>query len=223
LLASWRYGNGRVVALTTQGAGAWTREWQAMAEYPLLWSQTLRHVLSGPGEGLFPRLVRHGDEIEVDVDALNTEGAPREGLKITASLASHEVPPDAAVPFRLSEVSPGRYHGRFTLDGPGEFNLRVAADQATAEAPIFIAYPALFGFSRADPDRLTALAAATGGQVLASADQIFTSAESRWVMRVVWQVWVLAAFALFLADLTIRYASGLIGTRVTKHGVKGVG
>src|SRR5262249_32352596 len=28
LFASWRYGNGRVVALTTQGAGAWTEEWQ---------------------------------------------------------------------------------------------------------------------------------------------------------------------------------------------------
>jgi Mg-chelatase subunit ChlD len=213
LLASWRYGNGRVVALTTQGAGAWTAEWQALAEYPLLWSQIVRHVLSGRGEGLFPRLVRHGDEVEVDVDTLNPEGMPREGLKITASLAGHGTTSEAAAPLSLSEVSPGRYHGRFTLDRSGEFNLRVAADQATAEAPLFVAYPALYEFTRADPGRLAALAAATGGRVLLFEEQIFTGGQSRWVARPVWQIWVLAAFALFLADLIVRYASGLVGTR----------
>jgi len=33
------------------------------------------------------------------------------------------------------------------------------------------------------------------------------------IARAAWQVWVLAAFVLFLADLIVRYASGLIGTR----------
>jgi hypothetical protein len=302
LLASWRYGNGRVVALTTQGAGAWTTEWQAMAEYPRLWSQIVRHVLSGPSEGLLPRLARHGDEIEVDVDALNPEGLPREGLKMTATLTkiggaagssadlgcgraaatpsplvgegrgggsgscgnavphpptptpdpspaeprysegsapqqsdrSRQQPtsvgggeqfaappernlaPELAAPplsLALSEVSPGRYHGSLTLDQTGEFNLRVAADQATADVPLFVAYPALHEFTRADPRRLAALAAATGGRVLASEEQIFAGRQSRWVARSAWQVWVLAALALFLADLIVRYAAGLIGIR----------
>ena len=99
------------------------------------------------------------------------------------------------------------------LDQPGEFTLRVAADQASAEAPLFVAYPALHEFTRADDHRLAALAAATGGQVLASEEQIFTGGRSRWVARAAWQIWVLAAFALFLADLIVRYASGLIGAR----------
>jgi hypothetical protein len=213
LLASWRYGNGRVVALTTQGAGAWTTEWQAREEYPLLWSQIVRHILSGPGEGLFPRIARHGDEIEIDVDALNPDGLPREGLKITASLVGDGTASEAAAPLALPEVSQGRYRGRFTLDRPSEFNLRVADGKATAEAPLFVAYPALYQFTRADPGRLAALAAATGGRVLASEEQIFTGGQSRWVARAAWQVWVGVAFALFLADLIVRYASGLIGSR----------
>jgi uncharacterized membrane protein len=221
LFASWRYGNGRVVALTTQGAGAWTKEWQAMAEYPLLWSQTLRHIFPGLGEGLFPRLTRLGDEVEVDVDALNQEGVPREGLKVTASLAGPGTAPEAAKPVALSEVSPGRYHGHFTLDRPGEFNLHAVADQATAEAPLLVAYPALYAFTRADPDRLAALAAATEGHVIETEEQIFAGGEQRWVARALWQVWVLAALALFMADLIVRYASGLIGTRGTKRGIKG--
>jgi hypothetical protein len=224
LFASWRYGNGRVVALTTQGAGAWTREWQAMAEYPLLWSQTLRHVFPGLGEGLFPRLTRRGDEVEVDVEALTQEGAPREGLKITASLAESGMAPEAAMALALSEVSPGRYHGHVTLDRPGEFVLRAVTDQATAEAPLLVAYPALYEFTRAaDPDRLAALAAVTGGRVLATEDQIFAGGEQRWVARALWQVWVLAALALFMADLIIRYASGLIGPKRAKRGMEGAG
>jgi uncharacterized membrane protein len=223
LFASWRYGNGRVIALTTHGAGAWTKQWQVMSEYPLLWSQTVRHLFPGMGEGLFPRLVRHGDEVEVDVDALNQEGAPREGLKIAASLAGPGTAPEAEMPLALSEVSPGRYHGRFTLDRPGEFNLRAVADQAAAEVPLLVAYPALYEFTRADPDRMAALAAVTGGRALATEEQIFTGGEQRWVARALWQVWVLAALALFLADLTIRYASGLIGMRATKRGIKGAG
>ncbi len=221
LLASWRYGNGRVVALTTQGAGVWTKEWQAMAEYPLLWSQTLRHVLSGSGEGLFPRLVRHGDEVEADVDALNPEGGPREGLKITASLAGIGIAPEAGVAFALSEVLPGRYHGRFTLDQAGEFNLRAVADQAAAEVPLLVSYPALYEFTRADPVRLVALATVTGGRVLAAEEQIFTGGQPRWVARALWQVWVFAAFSLFLADLIIRCASGLVGARAAKRSTKG--
>ena len=119
----------------------------------------------------------------------------------------------AAAPLPLSEVSPGRYQGKLTLDRPGEFTLRVAADQAVAEKPLFVGYPALYEFTRADPRSLAALAAATGGRVLASEEQIFTGGQSRWVARAVWQVWVLAAFVLFLAELIVRYASGLIGTR----------
>src|SRR5216684_3781734 len=44
------------------------------------------------------------------------EFAARPERKLAAS--------DAAMPLALSEVSPGRYRGRFTLDRPGEFNLR---------------------------------------------------------------------------------------------------
>jgi hypothetical protein len=128
---------------------------------------------------------------------------------------------DSAVSISLSEVSPGRYHGRFTLEGSGEFNLRASTDQAAAEAPLLVSYPALYEFTRADPSRLLALATVTGGRVLATEEQIFTGGQPRWVARALWQVWILAAFALFLADLIIRYASGLVGARAAKRSIKG--
>ena len=220
LLASWHYGNGRVVALTTQGAGAWTQSWEDMAEYPLLWSQTLRHLFPGVGEGMIPRLTQRGDDVDFDVEMLNPEGAPRQGLKVTALLArtgtfgqAAQPAPNAPESLVLAETAPGQYHGHFLLDGAGDFVVRASADQATAEVPLSVAYPALYRFTRADPDRLTALATATGGRLLASEDQIFAGSAWRLVARNVSQVWVAAALGLFMAELVIRYASGLIGRR----------
>jgi hypothetical protein len=218
LLASWHYGNGRVVALTTQGAGAWTQSWEDMAEYPLLWSQMLRHLFPSVGEAMVPRLTQHGDDVDVDVEMLNPEGAPRERLTVMASLArvaaagpAVQAAPDVQVSLALVETAPGQYHGHFLLDGPGEFVVRASADQETAEVPLSVAYPALYRFTRADPDRLAALATATGGRLLANEEQMFTGGAWRLVARNLWQVWVAAALALFMAELVIRYASGLIG------------
>jgi hypothetical protein len=206
-----------VVALTTQGAGVWTKAWEDMAEYPLLWSQTVRHLFSGLGEGVFPRLTQHGDEVDVDVEVLNPEGALREGLNVTASIAGAGAgaapAAPAAAPLALTEAAPGQYHGHFTLDGPGDFVLRASADKATAEVPLSVAYPALYRFTRADPNRLMALALATGGRVLTSEDQIFAGGEWRVVGRHLWQVWIAAALALFMVELVIRYAPGMIGRR----------
>jgi hypothetical protein len=200
-----------VVAFTTHGAGAWSRDWQSMPEYPLLWSQMLRHVLpGGHPDGLNPRLVRHGDEVDATIDALNQEGAPRVGLKITAAL----VGPDAeTTDIALAETLPGRYVGQVTLAGTGDFVLQATADKLTTEALLHVAYPALYAFQRADPERLAALAMMTGGRVLAGAEQIFVGGERRWVAREGWQVWVLLALGLFMLDLIIRYASGLRASR----------
>jgi uncharacterized membrane protein len=211
LLASWRYGNGRVVALTTQGAGAWSREWQSMPEFPLLWSQTLRHVLPGlHADGLSARVVRHGDDIQVTVDVSNQEGAPRSGLKVVAALVG---PDSTSTDVALTEASPGRHVGRVTLPGTGDFVLRATADRITAEAPLHVAYPALYAFLRTDPDRLAALATMTGGRILGGAEQIFVEGEQRWVARAGWQMWVLIALGLFMIDLIIRYASGPRGSK----------
>lgn len=220
LLASWHYGNGRVVALTTQGAGAWTQGWEAMAEYPLLWSQTLRHLFPSVGEAMAARLTQHGDEVDVDVEMLNPEGAPRERLTVMASLAriaaagsAAQMTPDAQTSLALAEAAPGQYHGHFLLDGPGDFVVRASADQATAEMPLSVAYPALYRFTRADPDHLAALATATGGRVLANEEQTLGGGAWHLVARNLWQVWVVAALALLMAELIIRYVSGLIGSR----------
>jgi hypothetical protein len=214
LFASWRYGGGRIVALTTHGAGAWTKDWQSMSEYPLLWSQTLRHIIPATSEGLSPHLTRHGDAVDVEVEALNQEGAPRQGLPVTVSLsAAGAAAPPPATPLRLAEVSPGHYHGRFMLDQTGDLTLHFTAGETAADMPLFVAYPALYRFTAADPGRLAALALATGGRILPDEDRIFSNGDWRWTRRAAWPLWAAAAFIIFMIDLITRYAPGLIRFR----------
>jgi Mg-chelatase subunit ChlD len=210
LFASWRYGNGRIVALATHGAGAWTKDWQQMPEYPLLWSQTLRHVIPATGEGLLPHVTRRGDVADVDVEALNQEGAPRAGLAVTVSFSDAAGVALPIAPLPLAEVSPGRYHGRVTLDQTGEMTLRFTAGETAAETPFFVSYPALYRFTAADPERLAALARATGGRILSGEDGIFAEENWRWTRQAGWPLWAALAFILFMVDLIIRYAPGLI-------------
>src|SRR5690606_35052302 len=48
LLASWRYGLGRVVAFSSDGDGRWSEAWLRSEGYGRLWAQAVRWVSDGP-------------------------------------------------------------------------------------------------------------------------------------------------------------------------------
>jgi hypothetical protein len=213
LMASWRYGNGHVLALATHGAGAGTADWIQMPEYPLMWSQTIRQFLpDAQGPGLNVRLERVGDVVEITADVLNPDGTPMEGQNVVASIAGTG---DAYV---LQRVAPGRYHGEFSA-GAGAYQVDVEAGDLAASASVYVGYPARFNFGRADFDKLQALAAATGGELLLGDQPIFSD-ERQWVAQPGWGVWTLVALALFMLDLTIRHAPSLFGLRVMTRRVR---
>ncbi|RUT31051.1 VWA domain-containing protein [Arsenicitalea aurantiaca] len=207
LLASWRYGNGHVLALATDAAGAWTRAWQALPAYPRLYAQALREFLpatSGPGLELTTR--RDGDSVLVVLEAAARDGAARTGLHPVAEAVG---PSGEPLAFALREQRQGRYEGRFVPPEPGDYAISVADGEDDATTRVHIAYPSRYDFSRRS-DAALQLAAATGGRVLGPEDQIFTGTETRWVARAGWPVWMLGALGLFVIDLLVRYA-GLYG------------
>src|SRR5690606_35132414 len=64
---------------------------------------------------------------------------------------------------------------------------------------------------RAAPERLAALAAATGGAVLETPPDFGTGLRA--VLAPAWRPWLVLGLALFLADLALRYAPGLFARR----------
>ena len=202
LLASWRFGNGRVLALATHGAGPGTEAWQQMREYPLLWAQAIRHFLpDAKGPGLSLSLHRSGDSVRVAADALDKLGAPLQDRTVTAATAD-------APAIILEAIGPGRYEGTLALPEPGVRRIAVAAGDLRAAASIYVAYPARFDFARTDFDKLHALALATGGRLLVGDAPTFDD-RKRWVAKPGWWLWTVLALALVLLELTLRYAPQL--------------
>lgn len=132
-------------------------------------------------------------------DLLDGNGAPLAGREVTATRSDR---PDAAVTFR--EASAGRYTADLGIVGPGTLRVVATAGNATTASGIHVAYPARLDFGRAAPDRLAALALATGGTVLA--DATLPAPPMAWFWSAEWIPWALAALVVFLAGLVVRYA-----------------
>ncbi len=208
LMATWRYGNGKVLALATHGAGAGTAEWIQLPEYPLMWSQVIRAFLPDTeGPGLHVALDRNGDEVRVTADFLDPAGAPVAGRSLAATITDA-----GAATVALEETGPGRYQGAFAVGELGVYHVEVAADDKTATAEMYVAYPARYNFGRADFDKLSALAAATGGELLLGDEPVLSGAR-QWVALPGWRLWALIGLMLFVVDLTIRHAPNVFGLR----------
>ncbi len=217
LLASWRYGNGRVLALATHGSGGWAREWQADESYPLFWSQVVRAFLpEATKPGLDLRLTRNRDEVRVSLQMLEPDGRPRSAKPLVATLVgpTKESVQPVETNLVLKPNGAGIQTAAFMVERPGDYTVRVTDEDAGAEAVLHVAYPAAILQSSAIPETLRSMSAATGGTILAAGAPLPLGADG-WqiVMARNWRFWLLLAFAAFMLDLLLRYAPGLFARR----------
>lgn len=212
LLATWRYGNGQVLSLTTQGVGAWSERWVDMPEYPKMLADTLRAFLPStqtPGFNLAAQ--RRGDEVLVRLDALDDVGNPLSGLEPSGeALALGQAEDALPLAFRLVETGPGRYEGSFPATESGIYEIAAASADQVAKRRLFIGYPAALdpGMPRQNFDLL---ASATGGRVLNAADSAFVDVPTRLAALPGWPLWTAMALMLFMVDLFVRYGNPLAG------------
>ncbi|MCW5715043.1 MAG: VWA domain-containing protein [Bauldia sp.] len=201
VLASWRHGAGQVLAFGSHGAGSGTQNWLPLAAYPLLWAQAIRQFLPGvPEPGLTVFVGRNGDEVHVTATLLDTEGRPLQGRPVVAALAG-------GPPVNLVEVSPGRYEASLGAAAPGTHGVVVTSNELEAAGAVHAGYQASLDFAGAAPDALMAAAAATGGAII-STETALAPGPKTWRARPGWRPWVVAALAVLLAELVLRYAPG---------------
>jgi hypothetical protein len=210
LLASWRYGNGQVAAFTSHGVGAWTADWVATPDFPLLWGQLTRHFL--PDNERSPiglELTRRGDEIGIEVTVSDGEGGVRRGIEVTASIGRRGET-SAIDTVRLAETGAGRYEGMLVATEAGDYTIRVEGGGQSRERSFHVAYPAILDFTAREPERAAALAAMTGGRDFTDGTWAPGESRSGWTWHAGWPAFTMLALVLFLLDLMIRYAPGLL-------------
>ena len=195
LLASWHYGAGQVLALTTDAMGDWTRRWQQNADYPRLFTQALRSFLPATEPpGLQLEASRYGDLVQ-----LRLRGAG----DVAPSLAA--IGPDGesmALPLRA--LGDGAFAGGFVPRQAGPYRLVAEAGEAQAETAVYLDYPARLHPLRR-PDGAAALVAATGGRHYAAGAALELPPAGRWSLDPAGPLWLGLALVLFIAELVLRY------------------
>lgn len=199
LMASWHYGTGRVLALTTHGAGRWTREWIGRPEHDLLWTQAVRQFLTNRPASRFDTEFRQvGDWLEVIVSASDSQGAPLNGAKLDVTA---QLPDGVSRDVHLLPNGAGRYSARLPAVVAGTYRLELIAGDERFEAQTYVA-----AAGRADDSpALKALVAETGGRYLGPEETPFTGGTSVWTERAGWPLWTVLALVVFLSDLMLRY------------------
>jgi len=196
LLASWRFGAGQVLALTTEAVGPWSSRWQSLESYAPFWAQVVRQFLPGVERGdLVLDLVRRGDGIVVDLTLRDAElGAPSlavfEGDTLLANLP-------------LDAIGAEKYRAVFYPQVAGTYRFEAKAGDVMATSGLTMNYPAALGML--PPDRaIQHLAQLSGGRTdLATPTR--RDVPDRWVMRPASPLWLGLAILLFMAALCVRY------------------
>jgi len=120
LLASWQYGAGRAVAITTDAGARWT-DWQA---YQRLYNQIVRWSMRRTGEAgnfLVAGEVDNGRG-KITVTALDQQDEYLNFLPMTGGVVGPDRKP---VDFQVRQVAPGRYVGEFDASDAGNYFVMV--------------------------------------------------------------------------------------------------
>jgi len=212
VLASWRYGLGHVVALTTDAGGRWTESWSSWDGAGQLMRQMARFAIRQQAPSRADaRLALDGERVELTVDA--AIDAADQTLPSAVELTAYDEhgaphPMETA----LERVGPGRYEARGrhagpTGTGPMGVVARVRDGRGRVVAEALTQQAATGEFAAYGPDRgrLMSLANAGGGRLDPGVEQTLeATADPRPVPEPRWPWALLVAMVLLVTDLWFR-------------------
>ncbi|HVV52255.1 MAG TPA: VWA domain-containing protein, partial [Polyangia bacterium] len=218
LLARWQLGLGQVTAWTSDLGARWGAAWARWAPFDKLWAQIARATMRRGAARHFPlRSARHGDRVELAVDAVGDDDRFLSGLdgRVAITAVAADGRPAEVRTLSLPETAPGRYETSFRPDvetGTLLFNATFTTAGAPAAdatgrlalpfAPELLPHPPS---SREGAAELAAAATASGGRVVRDAREALDPAGDRRETRHPLRLPVLlATLALFVADVALR-------------------
>ncbi|MBC8873808.1 MAG: VWA domain-containing protein [Planctomycetes bacterium] len=120
ILASWTYGMGRSVALTTDVGAAWANQWTKWENYDKFFSQMIRwsmRPMTDEGKFRIASDIKDG-KVRVVVDALDKDDEFLNFLNMSATIVGPDL---ESLGLDIDQVAPGRYVGEFDADKAGSY------------------------------------------------------------------------------------------------------
>ena len=206
LIASWEYGRGRALAVTTDADGRWSDRWLRWKEWSRLWGD-LVGWLAPEGRGAQPRfaLAYRDGALEINYSRFDQDPAGAVSAKISSPDGRTEELP-------LERVAPGHYRGSFATRVAGDYRIDIRAARGSAtESPLGYTIPksATAERPRREPNwqLLEEIARSTGGEVNPPLDRIKPAPTPE--EKVPLAPFLLpAAMGVFLLELVMRRLRG---------------
>jgi len=218
LLVRWQLGLGQVTAWTSDLGARWGAAWARWAPFDKFWGQVARATARRGAASHFPiRATRHGDRVELAVDAIGTDDNFLTGLdghvEITAVAADGREVQVRTLP--LPETAPGRYEASLQPDIEAGALMFAAAFTAggapAADATGRLTLPYAPELTPRPPGstegaaELAAAAAASGGRVVKDPREALGPGPDRRETRHPLRTPILlVTLALFVADVALR-------------------
>jgi uncharacterized membrane protein/Mg-chelatase subunit ChlD len=214
LLAVQRYGLGRTAAFTSDLSPRWGKDWVQWDEFSQFTAQLVRWLQrQGTKESFDVRVhLREGQGI-VESDIYDAHGHYMNNLALEGRLL---LPNKDTLSLPFTQTAPGRYEGRFPMQGNGEYLLSlVGKTEAQTVGPktvgVSVPYsPEYLGLD-INYSLLNRLAERTGGKVLRpdavedAAQMLFTTpAKNISTLQDYWPWFVVLALCLFVGEIAIR-------------------
>lgn len=163
LVASWEFGRGRALAVTTDADGRWSDRWVRWEQWSRLWGDMLRWLIpeSRTPQPRFALAYRSG-ALDIDYSRFEEES----GGTVTARIAG---PDGQAAEVAMIRTAPGHFHGSFATRTAGDYRIEIrGAHGVVTDPPLgFTIPPAVSGERpRREPNwpLLETLASRTGGR-----------------------------------------------------------
>jgi hypothetical protein len=206
LLASWQYGRGKAIALTTDLEGRWSRSWIQWRELQNFWEHLLGwlrqkeepipvHEARVSLSGTQPVLDLFAYE-EASIDSRFRFGITGKSVRTEGT---------------LKRLAPGHFQGILPISVPGDYRIEVTEDRGGR----LIAYPPIGYTLPYTPDSesprtdfnhalISKLAQATGGEINPPLSLVGPKRETTRNHTPVRQPLIVAGFLLFLLEIAAR-------------------
>jgi uncharacterized membrane protein len=222
LLATWTYGSGKAVALTTDAGTRWAKAWTEWEGYDKFFAQIVRWAMRPTGDtGNFTVAANTRDGMtELVVTALDGEENFANDQAITAAAIAPDM---STVPVKIEQVAPGRYVGEFPTQQAGSYLVVVnpGGGVAPIRTGVNVGYSSEYRDQETNLTLLKSLAGLSAGngpsgvlveEGLAAANAALPEAQNPFrrdlpraaANQPIWPWLVVASACLFWGDVFIR-------------------
>lgn len=222
ILASWTYGLGRTVALTTDASTRWSQAWIGWEGYTKLMGQIVRWAMRPSGDqGKFTVATEYKDgQVRLVITALDPNDEFLNFLRFSGTVVGPDLQP---IDLHIEQTAPGRYTATFPAGRAGSYLILASpgAGKTPLRAGITVPYSEEFRALETNVALLEQMAALipTGGQpgvvidhpdgfarmdALLATDTFRRNVAPASSSRDAWPLLVLAAACVFFADVLVR-------------------